>query len=156
MKIPGSLILLLSYSLISMGQMKVNGELADIRHATKQNVLVAIAGEYSKDYGDEEYSIKIDKSGKFKMYYSRTIKSKSYNQGDGGWTLTLNGSVTLHDADVTEKEYQKDKYGDVINTIVYYTKFYVVFQGTDNKGKNHSFCATIYQKFDNKYILSVT
>lgn len=132
--------------------MKSNGKLRDIRNATKQQVMVSMSGEFGKDYGDEEYAIKIDKLGNFKMYYARTIKSKSYNQGNGGWTLRLSGKVNLVLADISRKEIRKDKYGDVIGTDIFYTKYYAVFSGTDDKGRGHSFCAEIYQKSDDNYI----
>jgi hypothetical protein len=145
-------ILIITFSLTSFGQMKSNGKLLDIRNATKQQVMGSMAGEFGKDYGDEEYSIKIDKLGNFKMYYARTIRSKSFNQGDGGWTLRLSGKVSLILADETRKETRKDKYGDVIGTYLFYTKYYAVFTGTDDKGRDHSFCAKIYQKFDDNYM----
>lgn len=146
------IVLIVISNLASFGQMKSNGKLKDIRKATKQNVMVSMAGEFGHDNGDEEYSIKIDKLGNFKMYYARTIKSKSYNQGNGGWTLRLSGKTTLHLADIARSETRKDKYGDVVSTDIFYTKYYAVFNGTDDKGRAHSFCAEIYQKSDNKYM----
>jgi hypothetical protein len=146
------LVFIISSSLVSLGQMKSNGKLMDIRKATKQNIMVSMAGEFGADYGSEEYSIKIDKQGNFKMYYARTIKSKSYNQGDGGWSLRLSGKVTLHLADIARSETRKDKYGDVIGTDVFYTKYYAVFNGTDDRNRDHSFCAEIYQKSNDQYI----
>jgi hypothetical protein len=140
------------FSLPVFCQMATNGKLLSIRNATKQRVMISMAGEYSKDYGDEEYSIKIDKLGNFKMYYARTIKSKSFNVGNGGWTLRLTGKIELIPADAVETSTRKDKYGDIIGTDTYYTKYYAVFRGNDDKGRGHSFCAKIYQKSDDNYM----
>lgn len=145
-------ILINTFSLTSFGQMTSKGKLLDIRNAKMQQVMGSMAGEFGKDYGLEEYSIKIDKLGNFKMYYARTIKSKYFNEGDGGWTIRLSGKVSLVLADKTKKETRKDKYGDVIGTDIYYTKYYAVFTGTDQKGRDHSFCGEIYQKFDGDYM----
>lgn len=147
------LVLIAFSSFSSLGQMRLKGKLRDIRTATKQNVMKAMTGEFGHDNGMENFSIKIDLKGNFKMFYSYNRKSRSFNEGNGGWTLRLSGNVTLYEADfIRNKESIKDKYGDIINTDVYYTKFYAVFRGTDQKGKEHSFCCTIDQKFDNKYM----
>lgn len=146
-------VLIIISSLASFGQMKSNGKLNDIRKATKQNVMKAMTGEFGHDNGTENFSIKIDLQGNFKMFYSYNRKSRSFNESDGGWTLQLSGKVTLYDADfVRRKEQIKDKYGDIINTNSYYTKYHAVFSGTDQKGREHSFCCTIDQMFDNQHM----
>jgi hypothetical protein len=146
--------MLVNLPFILFGQMKVKGKLTDISKASKQQVLNSISGEFSDDVGDEKYSIKIDKQGNFKMYYAITTPaghSSTGYWGKGGWTLRISGKANLIPADVTRVEEQRDKYGD-ITKVGFYTKYYVVFKGNDEKGRGHSFCAEIYQKFDNKYM----
>jgi len=147
------LLTLIFFSYFCQGQMRINGKITEIKNANYTSIRKSMTGEFGWDNGTQNFQIKIDEQGNFKMHYGITNKSRSFNTGTGGWSLNLKGTVRLVDADfIRRKEPIKDKYGDVENTNIYYTKYFAVFTGTDQNGREHSFCCTIDQMSDNKYL----
>lgn len=138
-------------------------QIADIRNATRVDVINLLCYREHKQTGQPSLGIKMSKDGTFKMHFSYEKKDE-YSEilkrslGNGFYyRRILHGTYTLYEANLKEmgrgvsNQPIKNEYGEELSDFVY-TKYYVVFTGTDEQGSEYTFCTRLYQQFDEKYL----
>jgi hypothetical protein len=146
-------------------QMRKNGKLIDIRNATKQMVMNALAGEYQQNGYRTGTSVKFDKQGNFKMVYvydkkdeyssliGRTIPGDYYKR-------ILSGKYTLYEANYKRfnnlgNKQPTNQYGEPIEDYLN-VRFFIVLSGEDDHGNYHTMCGEVSQRIDSKYMYGWT
>lgn len=145
----------------SWGQMRKNGKLLDIRTASKQMVMNALAGEYNKKGFGTNTSVKFDNQGNFKMVYDY-YKEDEYSSLIGAtirgdrYKRIVSGKYKLYDANYKRfnnigNVQPTNKYGEPIvdNLNV---RFYIVLTGVDDRGNSHTMCGEVTQREDSQYM----
>jgi hypothetical protein len=144
---------------------RAEGKVLNIKNASKQLVMRAIAGEYEKSGYRSRSSIVFDKNGGFKMLYTYD-KPDEYSKLIGAtipglyYKRIVNGSYTLYEAN--EERFNNignvqptNKYGEPVKDVLF-TKYNIVLKGQDDRGQYHTMCGSISQKFDDKYMYGWT
>lgn len=133
---------------------------SDIRNLPDLQVWSTILNrEYSKMEGRPKYKLRMNGDFTFQMWfsndkpddYSSTLKTSLRN----GYTYqrVLKGDIKIVKAD--EKKMgrgvfdmpEKNEFGEV-EPVFIYIKYYVIFKGTDENGKEYEMCTRLYQLFD--------
>ncbi len=144
---------------------RAEGKVLNIKNASKQLVMKAIAGEYEKSGYRDRSSIVFDKNGGFKMLYTYN-KPDEYSKLIGAtipglyYKRIVNGSYTLYE--VNEERFNNignvqptNKYGEPVKDVLF-TKYKIVLRGQDDRGQYHTMCGSISQKFDDKFMYGWT
>lgn len=149
----------------SWGQMRKNGNILDIRVASKQMVMNALAGEYDDEGYRTRTSVRFDNKGNFKMVYVYEKKDE-YSKlvratipGDY-YKRIVSGSYKLYDANYKRfnnigNVQPKNKYGEPIEDYLN-VRFYIVLTGMDDYGVSHTMCGEVTQRVDSEYIYGWT
>jgi len=142
-------------------QMRKNGKLVNIKNATPQMIVNALAGEYQEKGYRSNSSIKFDKQGNFKLLYVYD-KPDEYSKLIGAtipgmyYKRIVSGKLSLFDAGFTRYNnignvQPKNKYGEPVTDNLY-VRYYIVLNGTDESGNSHTMCGQVYQRFDDQYM----
>jgi hypothetical protein len=159
------LLLMIFLSSTLKSQMTKKGKLVDIRTASKQVVMNAIAGEYDDEGYRTKTAIKFDKAGNFKMVYiydkpDEYSKLLRTNIPGTYYKRIISGKYQLYEANYERfnnigNVQPTNKYGEPIKDNLY-VRYYIVLRGTDDRGDYHTMCGEVSQRFDEQYMYGWT